>query len=280
MTTTQLLLSDREALQKHAIKLKQHVLTMTNKAKSSHVGSAFSVAELMTVLYNGILNITPETVDDPNRDRFIMSKGHAVSVLYATLAERGFFPMEWLETFYQDDTILAGHATHKGIPGIEVATGSLGHGLPIGCGMAYAAKQDKRDYRTFVMLSDGECDEGSNWEAIMFAGHHKLDNLVAIVDYNKVQSIGTVEEVMNLEPFAAKWEAFGWNVREIDGHNIEEAISTFQDIPFEKGKPNVVIAHTIKGKGVSFMEGTVLWHYRSPQGEELEAARKELESQL
>lgn len=277
---SQIPISDTEALRKHAVKLRQHVLSLTNKAKSSHVGSAFSIAELITTLYNGVLNITPETIEDPDRDRFIMSKGHAVSVLYAALAERGFFPMEWLDTFYQNDTILAGHATHKGIPGIEVATGSLGHGLSVGCGFAYAAKVDERPYKTYVMLSDGEIDEGSIWEAIMFAGHHKLDNLVAVVDYNKVQSIGTVKEVMDLEPFAQKWESFGWNVREIDGHNIPEIIDTFNSVPFEKGKPSVVIAHTVKGKGVSFMEGTVLWHYRSPQGEELDAARKELEAQL
>jgi transketolase len=192
------------------------------------------------------------------------------------LAERGFFPVSWLDTFYQNGSRLAGHATHTHVPGVEISTGSLGHGLSIACGMALAAKRDNKSYRIFALLSDGECDEGSTWEPVLFAPHHRLDNLIAIIDYNKIQSLGTVKEVMDLEPLADKWRSFGWAVREIDGHNITEIDQILSGIPFELGRPSCVIAHTVKGKGVSFMENTLLWHYRSPQGEEFEAALAEL----
>jgi len=267
---------DITEVKKLAKNLRLRVLDITSAAKSSHVGSAFSMAELLAALYSGILRVSPNKADDPDRDRFILSKGHAVAILYAVLVEKGFFPAEWLHTFYQNDTLLAGHATSKGIPGIELSTGSLGHGLSVGCGMAYAARLDGRTSRVWVMLSDGECDEGSIWEAAMFAGHHRLENLVVIVDYNKVQSIGTVKDVLDLEPFADKWRAFGWCVCEIDGHDLDEVFNTFSVIPVEKGRPTAVIAHTVKGKGVDFMEGTVLWHYRSPQGEEFALAKREL----
>ena len=200
--------------------LRLRVLKLTSDARSSHVGSAFSMVELLSVLYSGFLNVSPETMDSPERDRFILSKGHAVSVLYALLCEKGFISEQQLATFYMDGTALAGHAT-KGVPGVELSTGALGHGLSVGCGMAYASKIDGLSSRVWVMLSDGECDEGSIWEAAMFAGHHQLENLVAIVDYNKIQSIGSVSEVLELEPFADKWRAFRWNVIEVDGHNIK-----------------------------------------------------------
>jgi transketolase len=262
-----------------AHKIRLHSVNMTHRARSSHVGSSLSMAEILAVLYGKILRISPKHVDDPLRDRLIMSKGHACAGLYAVLAETGYFPVEWLESFYGNGAKLAGHVT-RGAPGIEVSTGSLGHGLPIGCGMAMAAQRDNKDYRIFCVLSDGECDEGSNWEAALFAGHHRLDNLTVIIDYNKIQSLGHVRDVLDLEPFAAKWQAFRWAVREVDGHNIESLITNLTDIPYEPGKPSCLIAHTVKGKGVSFMEDKLLWHYRTPQGEEYEAALKELESPL
>lgn len=259
-----------------ANKLRHHVLNMTHKAKSSHVGTCMSMIELLAVLYTHILRVDPEHPGWPDRDRFILSKGHGAAALYAILAESGFFPLEWLETFYQNGSRLAGHVTYRGIPGIEFATGSLGHGLSVATGMALVAKREQKDYRVFVMLSDGECDEGSTWEPVLFAGHHHLENLTVIVDYNHIQSLGTVPEVLDLEPFADKWRSWNWAVREIDGHDCDAIKSTLQNLPFEAGRPNCLIAHTVKGKGVSFMENKLLWHYRSPQGSEYEAAVKEI----
>ncbi len=259
-----------------AWKIRHHVIIMTHMANSSHVGSSLSMAELLAVLYSSVLRVRSNEPQWPDRDRFVLSKGHACAGLYAVLVERGFFPVEWLDTFYQNGSRLAGHITHAGVPGIEVSTGSLGHGLSIACGMALAAKRGSKSYRVFALLSDGACDEGSTWESILFASHHRLDNLIAIVDYNKIQSLGTVKEVMDLEPLADKWRSFNWAVREIDGHSIAEISKASSDIPFKTGCPSCIIAHTVKGKGVSFMEDKLLWHYRSPQGEEFEAALAEL----
>jgi transketolase len=259
-----------------ARKIRLQALQMIYRAKSSHLGSAYSMADLLAVLYGGVLRIDPQKPDAADRDRFVLSKGHACAALYAVLAERGFFPQEWLQDFYQDGTRLAGHATHVGVPGVEVSTGSLGHGLPIACGMALAGKRDRQSYRVFTLLSDGECDEGSTWEGVLFAPHHELDNLIAIVDYNKIQSLGTVKEVLDLEPFAAKWKAFGWAVREIDGHDCAQIERALTKLPFEPGKPTCVVAHTVKGKGVSFMENKLLWHYRAPDGDEMARALAEL----
>jgi len=256
--------------------IRTRTLQMINRARSSHIGSSFSMADLLAVLYNGILRVDPKQPDWAERDRFILSKGHACAALYVALAERGFFPDSWLDDFYQDGARLAGHATHVGVPGVEISTGSLGHGLPIACGMALAAKRNRELHRVFVMLSDGECDEGSNWEAALFAPHHRLDNLAVIIDYNKIQSLGTVKEVLDLEPFADKWRAFGWAVQEIDGHNVRDIERTLTDLPAKADKPTCVIAHTIKGKGVSFMEHKLLWHYRSPNREEMSGAMSEL----
>ncbi|MGH9680292.1 MAG: transketolase [Candidatus Acidiferrales bacterium] len=259
-----------------AKRIRLRTLRMIHAARSSHLGSAFSMADLLAVLYTKILRIDPNRPDWPARDRFILSKGHASAPLYVALAERGFFPEEWLNDFYQDGAHLPGHATHAGIPGVEVSTGSLGHGLPIACGMALADKRGGKASRVFALLSDGECDEGSTWEAALFAPHHRLDNLTAIVDYNKIQSLGTVREVLDLEPFAEKWRAFGWAVREIDGHDHAQIEQALANVPFESGKPSCVLAHTVKGKGVSFMENRLLWHYRTPDRDEMARALAEL----
>ncbi len=244
---------------------------MTHYGKSSHIGAVLSIADIFAVLYGRGLNVKPDDPDWVDRDRFILSKGHAGAGVYAVLAETGFFPVEELRNHYANGSRFSGHVSHKGIPGVEISTGSLGHGLPIGVGMAYAATLDDRRHRIFVLMSDGECDEGSNWEAILFAAHHKLSNLVAIVDYNKMQSLKSVAETLALEPFAEKWRAFGWKVLEVDGHDHEALTSGLDNSAAEGVRPLCVIAHTTKGKGVSFMENTVLWHYRSPQGEEYAA---------
>lgn len=262
-----------------ARKIREHVLRMTHRAKSSHVGTSLSMADLLAVLYGGVLRVNPAQPDWPDRDRFILSKGHGAAGVYAALAEAHFFSIDWaLANYCQDGSPLAGHITHTGVPGVDASTGSLGHGLSIACGMALAGKRDGRSYRVFAMLSDGECDEGSTWEAALFAGHHRLDNLVAIVDYNKIQSLGRVEEILNLEPLEDKWKAFGWSTRLIDGHALDEVADTLRSVPFEAGRPSCVIAHTVKGKGVSFMEDKLLWHYRPPNDEELHRALAELES--
>jgi transketolase len=259
-----------------AMKIRLHTLRMTHLGKSSHIGSIFSIADILAVLYGSILNVDPLNPRWQVRDRFILSKGHAGAAVYAALAESGFFDVEKLLTHYQDGSDLSGHVSHKGVPGVEFSTGSLGHGLPVGCGMALSAKRDNAPHRVFVLLSDGECDEGSNWEAALFAAQYKLGNLCAVIDYNKLQSLGPVSETINLEPFAEKWRAFGWDVHEVDGHNHGDINSA---LDFDSGisvKPRCVIANTTKGKGVSFMENSVLWHYRSAQGVEYEAALKEL----
>lgn len=259
-----------------ARKIRKNVILMTSKGKSSHVGSNLSIADILAVLYGQVLKLDPGEPRYPERDRFILSKGHASAALYAALAECGFFDHTLLDTHCQDGSFLSGHVTTKNIPGVEFSTGSLGHGLPVGAGMAFAAKLDKRPHRVFVLLSDGECDEGSNWEAILFASHHKLDNLVAIVDYNKLQSLGSVKDTIGLEPFLAKWESFGWTAQNVDGHDHRDLYTNLCAASRQAGKPTCIIAHTIKGKGVSFMENSVLWHYRSPQGTELAAALAEL----
>ena len=212
------------------------------------------------------------------RDRFILSKGHAGAAVYATLAECGYFPTQHLVDHYQNGSIFSGHVSHKGIPGVEVSTGSLGHGLGIGAGMAKALQLAQNPARVFVLLSDGECDEGSIWEAVLFAQHHRLDNLIAVVDYNKIQSLGPVADTLGLEPMRQKWESFNWTVVESDGHDIEQLAAAFEAASGTKRRPTVIIAHTTKGKGVSFMENTVLWHYRTARGREFEDALRELKS--
>ena len=261
-----------------ATAIRKHVLRMTHRARSSHVGSNFSMADVLAALYARILRVDPRSPKWSGRDRFILSKGHAAAGLYAVLAERGFFPLEWLDDFYLDGAKLAGHVSDRGVPGIEVSTGSLGHGLSIACGLALVGKSEHRTHRVFTLVSDGECDEGSLWEAALFAPHHKLDNLTVIVDYNKIQSMGWTREILNLDPLAEKWAAFGWGVREIDGHDFSQILEALANLPVQQGKPSCVIAHTIKGKGVSFMENQVLWHYRAANDEEYRQALVELEA--
>jgi transketolase len=260
-----------------ARRIRIHALCMTSRGGSSHVGAAFSIADILAVLYSGVLKVDPAAPKRGDRDRFILSKGHAGAAVYAVLAESGFLPVEKLRTHYQDGSDLSGHVSHKGIPGVELSTGSLGHGLSVGAGMAKAGKLVGALHRVVVLLSDGECDEGSNWEAILFAAHHRLDNLVAIVDYNKIQSLAPVAETLELEPFADKWRSFGWSVVEVDGHDHYALHQTFHRLPAAPGRPTCVIAHTTKGKGVSFMENSVLWHYRTARGEEFDTALAELE---
>jgi len=257
-----------------AARIRRHAVRMTSLGGSSHVGSVLSMADILAVLYGKVLRVRPSEPRWPDRDRFILSKGHAGAGVYAALAESGFFPVELLDRHYQNGSNFSGHVSHRGVPGVELSTGSLGHGLSVGCGMAYGGKLDGAAWRVFVLLSDGECDEGSNWEAILFAAHHRLNNLVAIVDYNKVQSLDTVANTLGLEPFADKWVSFGWEVVEVDGHDHEALEAALERRSEEK--PICVLAHTVKGRGVSFMEGQVLWHYRTARGAEFDAAMLEL----
>ncbi|MCK9265614.1 transketolase [bacterium] len=269
----------KEDYKKLALEIRKKILSMHAKSKSSHIGSAFSCVEILVTLYFKILKINPKNLEDNNRDRFILSKGHACSALYATLAKRNFFSEKILDTYAINGGQLFGHITKGIVPGIETSAGSLGHGLPIGIGIAISMRYDKTKSRVFILMSDGECNEGSIWEGALFAAHHKLENLVAIIDYNKLQAFGTTDEVIGLEPFVEKWESFGWAVKEVDGHNFKQLIETLDKVPFEKDKPSMVIAHTVKGKGVSFMENKLEWHYKSPNQEEVIAALQELELQ-
>jgi transketolase len=249
---------------------------MISAAGTSHIGSCLSLAEVMAVLYGAVLKADPRRPDWPDRDRLIMSKGHAAAIAYAALAEAGFIDVRELDQFGRNGSQLYGHVTHTGVPGVELSTGSLGHGLPVGCGMALTAKRDGATWRTFVVMSDGELDEGSNWEAILFAAHHELDNLVAVVDYNGIQSLDRVEATLRLEPLADKVRAFGWEPLEVPGHDISALRQALERVPATSGKPTLVIARTVKGKGVSWMEDKVLWHYRAPNEGELQEALRQI----
>ena len=259
--------------QELARKVRIHAVKMVNKGGSSHIGSVLSIVDILAALYGRVMQYRSNEPKWVNRDRFILSKGHAGAGVYAVLAECGFFNIAELDKHYQDGSIFSGHVSHKGVPGVELSTGSLGHGLPVASGMALAAKIDKKSHKIFVVMSDGELDEGSNWEAFMFASHHELNNLTAIIDRNKLQSMKTTEETLSLEPLRDKLIAFGWNVIEVDGHNHDELFSA---IDSDTKKPKVIIANTIKGKGVSFMENEIAWHYRTPSGELFDQAMKEL----
>jgi transketolase len=258
-----------------ARRMRVQALHMVQRARASHIGSALSICDIVGVLYGQVMHVNPAEPLAPARDRFILSKGHACVAVYAALAETGFFAREELLNYGQDHSMLMNHISHK-VAGVEFSTGSLGHGLPFGTGKALAAKRTRKDWRTFVLLSDGELGEGSNWEAMMFAAHHQLDNLVVVVDYNKLQSLTTVDKTLRIEPLADKARAFGWAVREADGHDHATLTELLSQAPWEEGKPSFLIAHTTKGKGVSFMENKVEWHYKSPSAEQLAHAMEEL----
>ena len=250
---------------------------MSHHGRSPHLGSSLSCVDILVAAYFGALRIDPQRAADPDRDRFILSKGHAAPALYATLAERGFFPLDLLASYNRDGAVLGEQPSPGCVPGLEVATGSLGHGLSLGVGMALASRIQGRGYRVFAVLSDGECNEGSVWEAAMFAAAQKVDRVCVIVDYNRWQATGRSDEIMALAPLAEKWKAFGWTTQEVDGHDVEALQGLLENVPDGGGKPIAIIAHTVKGKGVSFMEDDNNWHYRIPNEEELAAALRELE---
>ncbi len=257
--------------------LKGIILKTICQGGGGHIPASLSVVEILAVLYYDIMNINPQNPQDPQRDRFILSKGHAGVALYTILADKGFFDKRHLSTFGKRGTILGGHPDMYRVPGVEASTGALGHGFPFGVGMALAGKMDKKDYRVFILLGDGECQEGSVWETALFAPQHKLDNVVAIIDYNKYQALDRLDKIVSLDPLVDKWQAFGWEVREVDGHDIGALNEVFRTVPFVSGKPSLVIAHTIKGKGISFMENTPIWHYRLPNDQEMKIAYEELD---
>lgn len=263
-------------LESIASQMRGTIVELSHKAKSAHLGSALSSVDIMTALYWTTLKIDPQKPDDPNRDRLIFSKGHAAMSLYTTLAYQGFFSFDFLNTYTHPGTPLAEHPMVGAAPGIEATTGSLGHGLPMAVGIALAERIQKRDYRVFVVMSDGECNEGSIWEAALLAPAQNLEKLTVVVDYNKWQATGRSNEVMALSPLRKKWEAFGWSSYEVDGHNMEELVEVLKEIPDGSGKPVAIVANTIKGKGVSFMEDDNNWHYRIPVAEEVTKAKMEL----
>jgi transketolase len=259
-----------------ARKIRLHCLRMVYNGKSGHIGSMLSTADIYPVLYTQILNVDPAAPKKADRDRFLLSKGHGGAALLACLAELGYFPLDWLNRYHCDDGKLSGHISHH-VPGVEFSTGSLGHGLPVACGMAMAAKQAGKKHRIFVLCSDGDLNEGSSWEAIMLAGQQRWDNLVVLVDYNRLQALGRSENIIDLEPLAPKLEMFGWRAVEADGHDFDSIEKTLKNLPIEKGRPSAVIFRTIKGKGVSFMENEYKWHYGGLTEELLAKASKEIE---
>ncbi len=258
-----------------ALEARKRILQMTHEAQSSHVGSALSVVDILAVLYSGSAKVSPETSNSAERDCVILSKGHAASALYAVLAIRGFFPLSYLESYCADGGQFGGHVTHHGKPGVELSTGSLGHGLPYGLGVALSQNRHGTSARTFVVLSDGECDEGTTWESALLAHQFGASNLTVIIDRNRIQSLTNTEDTVALEPFADKWRAFNWEVREVDGHSYEQLSAALAT----QDRPLCIIAETTKGKGVSFMENKVLWHYRPPSSEDLENALLELQTE-
>lgn len=258
-------------------KIRKHAVEMVHHARASHIGAALSVTDIVAVLYAEILHVDCTNPQAPNRDRFILSKGHAGIAVYAALAESGFFDVSCLASYGSNGTSLSGHISHKGVTGVEFSTGSLGHGLSIGAGMALAAKLDGRSNHVYVVVGDGECNEGAVWEAALFAAHHKLSNLTVIVDHNKIQGMGFCDDILSLRPLGQKWASFGWDVIDIDGHDHMVLESTFRSRN-TKDSPQCVIAHTAKGKGVSFMENELLWHYRDPQDEYYTRAMAEIDA--
>lgn len=264
-----------------AYNIRLHALEMTNRGGTAHIGSIFSMADALAVLYADVLNVNPQDPKMPTRDRLLLSKGHAGAGVYAALAERGFFSVEELKTHCQNGSRLSGHVSHKGVPGVEASTGSLGQGMPMAMGMAMAAKLNHEAHRVYCIIGDGECDEGAIWESALIANQFKLDNFIVTIDFNKIQSLAPVEETIALEPMGDKWRSFGWHVIRVDGHDHTALHAAYAEAKaaMGQGKPIVVIADTVKGKGVSFMENDVLWHYRTARGEEYDEALKELEAQ-
>ena len=265
-----------EELNKKALIIRRHIIEMITEAGSGHPGGSLSSADILTALYFHVMNIDPKNPKWPERDRFVLSKGHAAPVLYATLAERGYFPKEELMTLRKTGSMLQGHPDMKVTPGVDMTTGSLGQGLSCANGMALAGKLDKKDYRVYVLMGDGELEEGQIWEAAMTSAHYKLDNLTAFVDHNVLQIDGPIEKVMSPEVVQDKFKAFGWNVIDIDGHNIAQIIEATEKAKQVKGKPTVIVAKTIKGKGVPFMENQAGWHGKAPSREQAEEALKAL----
>ena len=261
-----------------AKQIRTDCVRMTNSGRSGHVGSMLSMADMIAVLYEKILNVDPADPDMPDRDRFILSKGHAGAAVYSALAAKGFIPKEWLSRYYCDDGKLMGHISHK-VPGVEFSTGSLGHGFPVATGMAIAARYAGSGRKIICMSSDGDMNEGSTWEAIMFAAQEKLSNLTLVIDYNQVQALGHSEEVIDLRDLKSKLELFGFAVREIDGHNLEEIYDAFTNLPIQKDKPSAIIAHTIKCKGIPELEDTVKSHYRFIPDEEIDQVIKAIEEE-
>ena len=266
-----------EELKALAKQIRLHALRMVFRGKSGHIGSMLSTADIYPVLYKRILKVDPANPRDPARDRFLLSKGHGGAALLACLAECGFFPRAWLDRYYCDDGNLSGHISHH-IPGVEFSTGSLGHGLPVACGMAMAAKRDGAPHRIFVMSSDGDLNEGSSWEAIMLAGQRRWDNLVLLVDYNRLQALGRSSDILDLEPLGPKLEMFGWRAIEADGHDVVAIERALRQVPLETGKPSAIVFRTVKGKGVSFMENEYKWHYGGLTEELYKKAAAEVEA--
>ena len=265
-----------EKLEQDAKEIREEILKIMHKSKSSHIGGAFSILDIINALYSNIMDINVGNPEDKNRDRFILSKGHCSIALYSILCKNGFFPKKRLENYCQEGKNLKGHIDIYSAPGIDSSAGSLGHGLSIGVGMALAGKYDKKNYRTFVVLGDGECQEGSIWEAAMSASRFELENLVAIVDVNQLQGYDRCEKILSPDKLKNLWKASGWSLKEIDAHDYRQILDVFSNIPFEKGKPNLVFANSIKGKGVSYMEGRLEWHYKSPNEDQLKQALEEL----
>ncbi len=265
-----------QELRLKSVQYRKTILRMIYHAKAGHTGGSLSSTDILNVLYNHVLHVSPATFDDPNRDRYIQSKGHSVEALYVVLADRGFFPLQDLETISRYQSPYVGHPT-RDVRGIEHNTGALGHGLSVAVGLALAAKKDGRSYRAYTLLGDGELTEGSSWEASMTAAHYHLDNLVVIVDRNRLQISGPTETVVALEPLADKFTAFGYAVRSCDGNDIGDLLRTFAQVPFVPGKPNLILAQTTKGKGVSFIENQIKWHHRVPTDDELARALAELD---
>lgn len=265
-----------QMLRERANRIRQRNLTIINQAGLGHAGGDLSATDILVTLYFAVLQVDPQDPKSPRRDRFILSKGHCSGALYTTMAERGFFSPDELDTYMQPLSRLNGHPNRVKVPGVEANTGPLGHGLPVAVGTAIASKLDGQRWRTFVLTGDGELQEGSNWEAAMAASHYALDNLTVIVDRNRLQQGDETERSMKLEPLADKWRAFGWAVSEVDGHDYGALLDTFERLPFESRRPNCVIAHTHKGQGVSFMKDQAAWHHRVPNEEELSSALREL----